>query len=84
MAKIYYSIDTSSIGYPVHWLDELGREHVERINIERIGFDSADVDKEFQIAHPGAVWLKWDRFCTRCAWAETERAKLLAWNAWAK
>jgi len=84
MAKIYYSIDVSSIGYPVHWLDQSGQKHIEKIAADRIHMDSADVDKEFQLAHPGAVWMKWDKFCERCAWVETERARLTAWNAWAK
>lgn len=84
MAKIYYSIDTSTIGYPVHWLDLAGKKHMEIIEGKRADYTPGDVGKEFDHQHPGAVYLKWDKFCERCAWVELERAKLLAWNAWAK
>lgn len=80
--KIYYSIDTTSVGYPVHWLDERGQEHVEKLATERNHMDSADVDKEFHIAHPGAVWLRWPDFCKRVEKALAERAKLAGWNEW--
>lgn len=84
MAKIYYSIDVSSVGYPVHWLDQRGQEHVEKIDLENIHLDSADVDKEFQIAHPGACYLRWSDFCKRLDAVLCERAKLASWNGWAK
>lgn len=81
--KIYYSIDTASIGYPVHWLDERGQEHVERLATAHNRL-VADVGKEFQIAHPGAIWLRWPDFCKRAEKALTERAKLAAWKEWTR
>lgn len=79
MAKTYYSIDTATRGYPVYWVDELGNKHRE--DVEAPTGSPADVDMEFQIAHPGAVYLKWNDFCKRLEQLAADKEKLAAWNA---
>lgn len=77
MAKIYYSIDTSARDYPVSWLDEHGEKHT--INLSDGKSSPADVDMEFRLQHPRAVWLKWDDFCKRLALIAHEKEKLAGW-----
>ena len=83
-AKIYYSVDVTTSGYPVHWLDVHGDKHVCVIEHTRLDYNSADSDRAFRLQYPGAIYLKWADFIKRVGLAEAERAKMAAWNGWAK
>lgn len=81
--KIYYSIDVTSAGYPVYWIDLAGNLHIEKGEHNHT-WDSGDADREFCLQHPGAVYLKWGDLMKYHAALETEKAKLAAWNGWAR
>lgn len=81
MAKIYYSVDTKTHGFPICWLDELGRK---RLNSFPGVDDPGQACGEFEKSHPGAVFLSWGDLLKRIDKVEDERHKLAAWKEWVR
>jgi len=80
MAKIYFTTEPRTGGYQINFLDMCGQRLLW-------GNPYASVPaaiRAFESEHRTAVYLTWEAFTTRLAKIELDRARLLAWNAWAK
>ena len=75
--RIYFSCDVTTRGYPVHWIDEKGRE---RLNTFPQAQDAGQSCDEFEKEHRGAVYLRWDKFCARLQEIAAEEERLASWN----
>lgn len=77
LAKIYYTIDTATRGYPVCWTDRAGQQHIEKLNLQNP--DPGQVNQEFRKLHPGAIYLANAQMSVYLEKLKADRERLKSW-----
>lgn len=80
-ARIYFAIDPSTHQHQVAWIDPRGEKHRDILVEPGQMMDLADVKKEFEILHPGAVYVSTGELTKLWEQIIEEKARLAEWNA---
>ena len=77
---IFYTVDTNRPGFPVRYIDQAGLQQSWPGTFQ----DAGEALRRFETAHSGAVYLTLVNFNRKLEALAVDRAKLAAWQRWAR